>query len=347
MAGVECDPKKLSGTPGKYVRHQGLPRGEDQKEYDLGRFTIATVDFPTQLQNQAIGELWVSYTVVLRRPKLVVSRGLAISQDLLGCSPAGGAIDCPGTALVASPGVGNVCIPWSANPAELIAASGNNIGVQLSLGSTIDNGAFLTGSPNYPNLGMMGSPKALNWPGITGGRTTELKILFPADYSGDVRITYRAAGVESNSQAEFCSASARSQGEIKAIPDMLIGFNQGGAYGSPTSIVVEEQKDQSTCILGSGTEVTTLKGTVDGTAYLMQVELHVRVQQARGGIDNVVYLQLMNVKAGGAPITIQNAQMEVAEYNSGYTRKGTGLIDWEIPSTQDGRALPAPSIQLA
>jgi hypothetical protein len=78
MSGVECDPKKLSGSHGKFVRHHSLPRGEDQKEYDLGRLTIATVDFPAVLQNQAIGELWVSYTVALCRPKLVVSRGLAI-----------------------------------------------------------------------------------------------------------------------------------------------------------------------------------------------------------------------------------------------------------------------------
>jgi hypothetical protein len=81
VAGVECDPTKLSGTPNKYVRSQGLPDNRDPKEYDHGRFVIALTDFPDILHDQAIGELWVSYTVKLQRPRVFTGRGNSISTD--------------------------------------------------------------------------------------------------------------------------------------------------------------------------------------------------------------------------------------------------------------------------
>lgn len=80
--GVECDPMKLSGPAGKYVRVATQPPGEDLRSYDHGLFQLAIANSPTAYQNQVLGELWVSYTIELRKPKLSIGRGLNINEDV-------------------------------------------------------------------------------------------------------------------------------------------------------------------------------------------------------------------------------------------------------------------------
>lgn len=79
--GVECDPKKLSMAVGKYTRVGPPPPGEDVKTYDHGVLNIGVSNCPEQFNNQALGELWVSYTFEFRKPKFFTSRGLAIQRD--------------------------------------------------------------------------------------------------------------------------------------------------------------------------------------------------------------------------------------------------------------------------
>lgn len=64
---IECDPKE---NPYKvqYVRTGSIPSSEDLKTYDLGEFYIGTQGIPAASTN--LGELWVSYEVELRKPKL-------------------------------------------------------------------------------------------------------------------------------------------------------------------------------------------------------------------------------------------------------------------------------------
>jgi len=82
LHGVECDPSKLSGAPGKYTRAGPVAAGEDKKTYDLGQLNVSVSNTPATFANQAIGELWVSYTVELRKPKFFVTRGLGIQKDM-------------------------------------------------------------------------------------------------------------------------------------------------------------------------------------------------------------------------------------------------------------------------
>lgn len=376
IAGVECAANKLAGSHGKYVRHQGLPRGEDQKEYDLGRFSIATVDFPQVLQNQAIGELWVSYTVALRRPKLTVSRGLAISQDLFGCSPVTGGKDCPSSRLladqvVATSGTTNVVIPWTTDTAEKIAASGSNIGCQISVPDKVviaanlvvpfvpasatdpDQGQTVNGvlySDYYPNLAGVGNKQgyAAPWPYVLAPATSgcrELKILFPADYSGDITIIFRAMSRCQDYDANWISTAARSEGNVKPINDMLMGFGQG-TIAQPSEYFSRSDIDQSTCLVASGGAIDAIDSSgAEIRKFTNFAELHVRVQQSTNGVDNAVYLQIYNVTPNATSVaaSIVNAQLQISEYNAGMTRKLTGLVDWQIPSTQDGRALPIPT----
>lgn len=68
--GVECDPRKITGDGQKFVRAGSLPPTEDLKNYDLGKTSIAVLNVPSTYAGQQLGELWVSYTVQLRKPKM-------------------------------------------------------------------------------------------------------------------------------------------------------------------------------------------------------------------------------------------------------------------------------------
>jgi len=80
--GVECDPAKLSGSEGSYVRVNPVLVGESLKEYDHGNFQLATHNIPSSMLNGTLGELYVTYKVLLRKPKFLTGRGLAITRAL-------------------------------------------------------------------------------------------------------------------------------------------------------------------------------------------------------------------------------------------------------------------------
>ena len=92
--GIECDPKKSSGFEILYIRNDTPAIGQDIKTYDLGNFQLATSSvmgssalgtvYPVQ-----VGELWVTYNVTLRKPKLSVG-GLMDSGRRGGNLPPGG-----------------------------------------------------------------------------------------------------------------------------------------------------------------------------------------------------------------------------------------------------------------
>ena len=81
IQGVECNPNLSSGAPGKYTRAGPTLPNQDIKTYDLGVFNMAVTDVPATYTGQSIGELYVSYTVELRKPKLFASLGFGISRD--------------------------------------------------------------------------------------------------------------------------------------------------------------------------------------------------------------------------------------------------------------------------
>ena len=86
---VECDPTKLSGSSGHYIRTNPVIANQDLKTYDHGLFQIAIANCTSNLVNQSIGELWVSYTVRLRKPRFYTGKGLSISKDIFLSYPSG------------------------------------------------------------------------------------------------------------------------------------------------------------------------------------------------------------------------------------------------------------------
>ena len=72
--GVECDPSKNAMGGSKFIR-TGPVANSDIKTYDSGVFQLAIQNCPSPFFNSQIGELWVTYTVKLSKPKLNSANG--------------------------------------------------------------------------------------------------------------------------------------------------------------------------------------------------------------------------------------------------------------------------------
>ena len=158
--GVECHPDKLSGNSGKYVRTSPVLTGEDLKQYDHGIFQIAVVNTSHDQFNQALGELWVSYTIKLSKPKLFTSLGYSIGRDVFMQPSISGADTVNAQWFLQNP---------TANSATLLKGQQNSLGCRI----TNDN---ITSTP----------------PGGTIQRTF-CTITFPAQLNGNFRILFRGA----------------------------------------------------------------------------------------------------------------------------------------------------------
>lgn len=98
--GVECDDEK-NILPSYYVRVGAVPTGQDIKTYDQGLFQIATEGMPAD--NQLQGQLWVSYQITLRKPKLFTAAGKGILCDMFKSSAGIVSTKMTGTPLYYSP----------------------------------------------------------------------------------------------------------------------------------------------------------------------------------------------------------------------------------------------------
>lgn len=161
ISGVECDPAQNAGSYGKYIRAGPAPIGQDIKTYDLGQFNMAVTNIPSSYENQSLGELWVSYTIELRKPRFFTARGLGIQRDSF-VGPRGSTysvVDQFGPAVVTD-GV----VTLGAQQPRLLYAQQNNI-------------------KTVPFVQYVAVPDPLyNNPGF----------LFPAGFSGSVTVTYTA-----------------------------------------------------------------------------------------------------------------------------------------------------------
>lgn len=184
LHGVECDPAKLSGAPGKYVRAGPVGHDEDIKSYDHGLFQLAVTGIPASYINQPLGQLWVSYTVSLRKPRAFTSKGFGITRDTFAVLTA------PGTA-----------------PTTQV---GDLLGVK--------SGKTLFGANN--NLGIV--PLNPSPPGLPFGNACVAALQFPNTYTGIVRIRLlvqqvNAGGATSNTFQMVLPSS------MEFVPDTIWG----------------------------------------------------------------------------------------------------------------------------
>lgn len=178
--GVECDPNKLSGSPGKYIRSFSIGSNKDLKDYDHGLFQLAIANSPTAYANTSIGELWVSYTVKLRKPKFFASRGLNVSRDVF-----------------VSNGSESVTYLFGGTPTILSGASNNIRGkLDYASGSQLLRYTFPAQFAGVVEFVLRIEGTSLNIPTITPaiqGQISEFKDIYGSGTAGDTPDFYSFA----------------------------------------------------------------------------------------------------------------------------------------------------------
>lgn len=289
--GIECDPSKITGSPVKYVRVGALPAIEDIKEYDLGKLAMAIVGIPSTYANQQIGELWVSYTVELRRPKLGsihaynVPRDLFVMQNLTSTT--------------------NQTPP---NPSNWLRASRNsgictitNPGSSTAIKSAADH---LNYGVYYPI-------------GSVGGHTTAptlATLTFADGYTGIVRIVFRYMSTQAITNNLYIASSDEPQtaGWVQSI----FRF---------TDIPLRYQVDQANRWTHVKMNVENSDSFHEGSFgdCYREAELHLRILPPRNGQKNQIYF----AQNHGAAVTQFALSVEVTQYNTFLSTSDTGSND--------------------
>jgi hypothetical protein len=337
LCGVECDPAKLAGAPGKYVRFQGLEQGQDIKEFDLGRLNVAMVDVPSPLFNQAVGELWVSYTVVLRRPKVVSGQGEALSMDRFAV----------GTPITTdSPFVSTADLVsadremWDTTAQRNLIAPQNSIGTSLvcDASTAITLGGNSVNIPIYP----------AGWDSIfysyiaaapaSSKVIRSLALVFPADYTGSVEINYsiRGAAVVSGSPVQQPFGANRfwiaKSGNVRLVNDLLIGAVPPAGFA---------QQDGSQGVTYQMGTVVNSGAPAPNDGYISpswNCRIRIHVDSATGGVDNRLLFgaDFVNPDTGGSTraISILNGDLIVTEFNDNFRKSNSDVRPpWQYAST--------------
>lgn len=287
LHGVECDPAKLSGPKGRFVRSNPVEVSQDINQYDHAQFNIAVADAPAVYAGQSMGELWVSYTIELRKPRFFTAKGLAISRDVFVQKTISTTVNCP--------------LGFSTSLAALGVGQQNSIGCTLRLPlntndtSLAVDGALFSEIYNPVQAGVPTAGAIMPTSTIVG-----VRIRFPDHYSGAVRILL-------NSRMQTAQAGANTgfyvykKGQVRPIRDML---TQADSYNATP-----------------GYHVCALTGGASGLIQWLDVELGV----ASGGVSNEICFayDLTGVPA----FIMANALLDIMEYNTSMNAKQDGTND--------------------
>lgn len=226
MHGIECDPNKLSGSAGKYVRANPVLVGQDLKTYDQGLFQLGIHGVPKAYANSTIGELWVSYAVKLRKPKLFTSLGLGITRDV---------------AMANKPYVGgtNYGAIFGLTK-DILTGQQNNLGCKFETVAGNSSGyALLSG---YSDIGHMKSTDGgVTWASDKSDTTLNarggaLVITLPAKYSGTLEVQCSANCVKGSTFTweKFCEFTAGDSPSVELATSGNVDV-RADMYGSSLS----------------------------------------------------------------------------------------------------------------
>jgi len=287
--GVECDPAKNSGSAGKYVRPGVVVQG-DLKNYDLGTTYLSILDAPTQFLGVTLGELWISYTVRLRKPKLTVGENYNVGRIQLCAGQQTGIFTPFGVEGDLSCNVSvKSTLPVSfVRPPDNLGSATNNIPATVGgqAGDVITYWQPLVYGPG-PN-----------------GLPYSLKVVFPPWYNGIVKLKYlvylKAVG---GTDVEQCSAIAF--GQIFRFPDLPLRKPLIAAGVQPQMF----------------THLLNVRGEMQGDAnqaYIYNTqscELHLRVLPSNNGVENCIYFA-SGVALSQQASTSFNAYFEIEGINT-------------------------------
>lgn len=292
LQGVECDPAKLSGPRGHFVRNGPIPAGYtgDLNNYDHGQLNIAVADCPVTYAGQQLGELWISYTVELRKPKFVTANGWGISRDVfLSKAQSFGAVPFGSSAPAYS--------------ATLFSGQQNSIGAQLlrpgsSLATVPASQAAAQQAGVDYYLPTQNNQVVLSANAIASTDILSFGIKFPSSYSGNVRITFSVGCIATQSLPTY-KIYASGGSNIRAINDL---FNSAS--------------DTWQAALGHNSPV------IDAPRL---ITCDIRIDPPTSGFGN--YLLFCVNTGQGQSETVSNAMIDIQEYNTLFNYKQDGSND--------------------
>ena len=267
--GVECDPTKNSGSAGKYVR-SGFVEGGSKKDFDLGNTFFAVMNAPANYLGQQLGEIWISYTVQLRKPRITVSDNYLMPRIVAT------ATTCPSLAPFGYINDGEMRLSTKATlPCEIRRpASMADLLPVSSPALFIDD---LTADVPTPFNG----PPGPIGPAPTGYQY--VAVAFPAWFSGILEITLRIQW-RSTLAPPLPILQCISQGQISRFYDIpWHRYSNGGAAPAWTHIVQNQFVGDPSNWLIQNVILDSVQSTV-----------HFRVQPSLNGVENVIYFGAAN-----------------------------------------------------
>lgn len=313
LHGVECDPAKLSGAVGKYTR-VGPPLGtQDIKTYDLGNLNIAVCNIPSNFFNQSLGELHVSYTVELRKPKQFSAKGWSIPRDawFLRANAYWDSKDHPG-------GI------YKLATNSIVTGQQNTINCQIiPCGPTTPAPAANTNEAT-----------ALALSGWESGAPNNVYVIFPATAEGHFKITarwtalvpaYEANVTQANCTLQYMQCNGGYNAAVEPIYDML---------GLDGASWVAERGPKAAEI-----HVTDAIQLIDGV-----MEFHCRVTNPAGAVASgtpknaTVCLQLVesdDIANNTEASLFGSIEVEVEQYNTLFNTKQDGSADMPVVCVQN------------
>lgn len=317
--GVECDPTKLSGAEGKRIRTKPLATG-NLMDYDHAKFMLAVSATPDGIANETIGELWVTYKVLLRKPKFYTSMGFGISCDeFLGHADGTQG----GNGISGTDPFGTMYDGTAGRP---LMGKNNSIGIHCSAvqsdatasNPTLANWALW----NYDSTGTADSQLTTTLTDIDAILVNAdngsgdiygcwIRLVFPSYSSGNYEITIHT---EANTDALDETPFDRSKtaiavcGNVHPIFDMVTGGYPKAASGSSFIRRSDVRSDAK-----SGP-----REGVDSSAKAIGliVVVHVHVEIPAKGADNAVYIPLASPTNATTAQGWDQTAVKVSEYAS-------------------------------
>jgi len=292
LHGVECDPAQLSGSPGKYVRAGPVRSDDDLKQYDWGNLNVAISNIPKEFVNQALGELWVSYTIELRKPKFFVSRGLNILRDTF---------------------VGSWTVPGAV---EDISEMDYGYAQQCRIG-----GELITGPAAATLFTSEGVPhKQVQTKFCSGNGAGYICYTFPATFSGSVKLKFTCARYQagSTSYAGYVGMLlSGNDGALKEIKDLFTGGIQNSQPPIWQSAIqgAATTASNSQCV----TEFHVVVSSPTSAGATTTASLNNRL---------FICCKDWNISdyAEGATVNCQTWQLDIEVYNTGFNYPSSGNL---------------------
>ena len=315
IQGVECDPTKIAGSPQKYVRFGNVPTGEDKKDYDLGILSIALENVPNTYWGQQVGELWVSYTMKLRKPRLVSGNAYNCLRDVFMTDGA------TAPSILGNPG-GSTLIAGARNSlgCTIIQPATTTESVLVGLGGLTASGAYVIADDLWKEKNQQLSTTYPFYQRSFNDQNTQANcgvIVFPDSFAGiaEISIFLNTGGsVISNALNVFWTLN--STGNITRFLDLpsVYGYSQA-----------QQMWSHKHYCNGDGENWAASGYAAPVTGKIQMVKIHVRVQKASLGIKNRICISPFATAQAGFNTCIN--YVEIHAYNTSLSYQDNGSKD--------------------